>query len=98
MDEVVECLYNKDYKGTVYIDDALKSAIDAYYEQYGAKQAGSKLKDGDMMEEKTYKSMGGSGALSIAVGVVSLVVGVASGVLLIISGAKLLAGRNKILF
>ena len=37
MDEVVECLYNKDYKGTVYIDDALKSAIDAYYEQYGAK-------------------------------------------------------------
>ena len=37
MDEVVECLYNKEYKGTVYIDDALKSAIDAYYEQYGAK-------------------------------------------------------------
>lgn len=50
------------------------------------------------MEERTYKTMGGSGALNIAVGVVALVVGVASGVLLIISGAKLLAGRSKILF
>ena len=50
------------------------------------------------MEEKTYKVMGGSGALSIALGVVSLVVGEASGVLMVISGAKLLAGRNKILF
>lgn len=50
------------------------------------------------MEERTYKTMGGSGALNIAVGVVALVVGVASGVLLIISGAKSLAGRSKILF
>ena len=50
------------------------------------------------MEERTYKIMGGSGALNIAVGVVVLVVGVASGVLLMISGAKLLAGRSKILF
>ena len=37
MEEVVSCLYNKPYKGTVHIDDTLKSAIDAYYEQYGAK-------------------------------------------------------------
>lgn len=37
MEEVVSCLYNKPYKGTVYIDDTLKAAIDAYYEQYGAK-------------------------------------------------------------
>lgn len=37
MEEVVSCLYNKPYKGTVYIDDTLKSAIDAYYEQYGAR-------------------------------------------------------------
>ncbi|MDE6846227.1 MAG: orotate phosphoribosyltransferase [Lachnospiraceae bacterium] len=37
MEEVVSCLYNKPYKGTVYIDDTLKNAIDAYYEQYGAK-------------------------------------------------------------
>ena len=50
------------------------------------------------MEERTYKTMGGSGALNIAVGVVVLVVGVASGVLLMISGAKRLAGRSKILF
>ncbi|MDD6810342.1 MAG: orotate phosphoribosyltransferase [Lachnospiraceae bacterium] len=37
MAEVVECLYNKPYKGNIYIDDALKASIDAYYEQYGAK-------------------------------------------------------------
>ena len=37
MEEVVEYLYNKPYGGTVYIDDTLKSAIDAYYENYGAK-------------------------------------------------------------
>ena len=40
------------------------------------------------MEEKTYRTMGGSGALNIAVGVVTLVVGVASGVLLLISGDR----------
>lgn len=50
------------------------------------------------MEEKTYKTMSGSGALNITIGVVALVGGVAAGVLLIISGAKLLSGRNKILF
>lgn len=36
MAEVVEHLYNKEYKGNVIIDDTLKAAIDAYYEQYGA--------------------------------------------------------------
>ncbi|MBS7007878.1 orotate phosphoribosyltransferase [Anaerostipes sp.] len=35
MQEVVEHLYNKPYKGKVIIDDTLKTAIDAYYEQYG---------------------------------------------------------------
>lgn len=35
MQEVVEHLYNKPYNGKVYIDDALKAAIDAYYVQYG---------------------------------------------------------------
>ncbi len=39
MAEVVEYLYNKEYKGKVYIDDTLKAAIDAYYEQYGVKEA-----------------------------------------------------------
>ena len=37
MEDVVNCLYNKPYKGSIYIDDTLKAAIDAYYEQYGAK-------------------------------------------------------------
>lgn len=37
MEEVAEFLYNKPYKGKIIIDDTLKSAIDAYYEQYGAK-------------------------------------------------------------
>lgn len=35
MAEVVEHLYNKPYKGNIIIDDTLKAAIDAYYEQYG---------------------------------------------------------------
>ena len=37
MQEVIEHLYNKEYNGKVIIDDTLKAAIDAYYEQYGAK-------------------------------------------------------------
>ena len=37
MEDVVACLYNKPYQGTVYIDDTLKADIDAYYEQYGIK-------------------------------------------------------------
>lgn len=36
MAEVVEYLYNREYQGRVIIDDEMKSAIDAYYEQYGA--------------------------------------------------------------
>ena len=36
MEEVVEHLYHREYKGKVVIDDTLKAAIDAYYEQYGA--------------------------------------------------------------
>lgn len=38
MAEVVEHLYNKPYKGNIYIDDKLKAAIDSYYKQYGVKQ------------------------------------------------------------
>lgn len=37
MQDVVEHLYNREYKGKVIIDDKIKAAIDAYYEQYGAK-------------------------------------------------------------
>ena len=37
MADVVEHLYNRECNGKVVIDDELKSAIDKYYEQYGAK-------------------------------------------------------------
>ena len=37
MAEVIEYLYNKEVNGTVIIDDEIKSRIDAYYAQYGAK-------------------------------------------------------------
>ena len=37
MADVVEHLYNKPYQGEVIIDDTLKTAIDAYYEEYGVK-------------------------------------------------------------
>jgi len=36
MQEVVEHLYNREYKGRVVIDEMIKGAIDAYYQQYGA--------------------------------------------------------------
>lgn len=35
MQEVVEQLYNRPYKGKIYIDDPLKTAIDEYYRIYG---------------------------------------------------------------
>lgn len=37
MAEVVETLYNHEIDGKVVIDDELKDAIDAYYEQYGVR-------------------------------------------------------------
>lgn len=36
MAEVTQHLHRKPYKGKIIIDDDLKAAIDAYYEQYGA--------------------------------------------------------------
>ncbi|HAG68453.1 MAG TPA: orotate phosphoribosyltransferase [Lachnospiraceae bacterium] len=36
MKEVTECLYNKEINGRIVIDDEIKSAIDRYYEEYGA--------------------------------------------------------------
>ncbi|MCR5792013.1 MAG: orotate phosphoribosyltransferase [Lachnospiraceae bacterium] len=38
MKEVIEHLYNREYNGKVIIDDQLKAAIDAYYEQYGVNE------------------------------------------------------------
>lgn len=37
MADVTEHLYNKPYQGKIIIDDSLKAAIDAYYQQYGTK-------------------------------------------------------------
>lgn len=36
MQDVIEYLYNRPYKGKIYIDDSIKAAIDKYYETYGA--------------------------------------------------------------
>ena len=38
MADVVEHLYNREVSGKVVIDDSIKAAIDAYYEQYGAQE------------------------------------------------------------
>ena len=38
MAEVIEHLYDREYKGRVVLDDTIKSAIDAYYELYGAEE------------------------------------------------------------
>ena len=37
MPEVIECLYNKEVKGKVVINDEIKERLDAYYELYGVK-------------------------------------------------------------
>ncbi len=37
MADVIEHLYNREYKGQIIIDDTLKSAIDKYYDEYGVK-------------------------------------------------------------
>ena len=52
----------------------------------------------EVMEEKTYRVMRGTGATNIAVGVVSIVVGLVVGILMIISGSKLLSQKGKIMF
>ncbi len=36
MTDVIEHLYNKPYKGQIFINDEMKAALDTYYEQYGA--------------------------------------------------------------
>lgn len=37
MDDVIECLYNKECYGSILIDDNIKEAINEYYKQYGVK-------------------------------------------------------------
>ena len=50
------------------------------------------------MEERTYKTRRGAGAMNLAIGIVVLAAGLASGVLLIVTGAKLLSRKSKLLF
>ena len=38
MAEVTDYLYNQERGGRIVIDDAIKAALDAYYEQYGARR------------------------------------------------------------
>ncbi|MBO5489508.1 MAG: orotate phosphoribosyltransferase [Eubacterium sp.] len=38
MEDVVEKLYNKECQGKIIIDDEMKAALDAYFEQYGVKK------------------------------------------------------------
>ena len=37
MEDVVEYLYNKPYKGKIYINDEMEAAVDRYYAQYGVR-------------------------------------------------------------
>ena len=53
--------------------------------------------EGLIMEERTYKVLGGTGALNLTFGVISIVVGLTAGIHLIISGAKLLGSRRNVI-
>ncbi len=37
MEDVVTCLYQREYQGKILIDETIKAKIDAYYEEYGVK-------------------------------------------------------------
>ncbi|MBQ1802305.1 hypothetical protein [Lachnobacterium bovis] len=50
------------------------------------------------MEEKLYKSLGRSGAASIAIGVIVLVCGLVCGIISIVNGGKILKKRSNIMF
>ena len=100
MSDVVECLYNKECQGKVVIDDTLKAAIDAYYEQYGGngKCHATECKKERIDMEKIYKTMQGTGVINIVIGSVIITVGLAAGVMAIVSGAFLLKRKSDITF
>ena len=52
---------------------------------------------GNLMNEKIYKTLSHSGALTLTLGIVMLVTGVATGVLLLVNGAMLLSEKAKML-
>lgn len=50
------------------------------------------------MEEKVFKTMGQTGAGTLAIGVIVLVCGIVSGILLIVNGSRLLKNREHLMF
>lgn len=50
------------------------------------------------MNEKAYKTMGITGAASIAMGIVVMVVGITAGVVSIVCGARLLKSKKGLMF
>jgi len=49
------------------------------------------------MNEKIYKTLSHSGAMTLTLGIVVLVTGVAAGVLLLVNGARLLGEKAKLM-
>ena len=49
------------------------------------------------MDEKTYKTIGSTGASSLVIGICVLAGGIAAGILLIVNGARLLKKKSEIL-
>lgn len=50
------------------------------------------------MEEKTYKTMGSSGILSLVIGIIVCILGIGAGVAMIINGGRLIKRKNDIMF
>lgn len=46
------------------------------------------------MEEKTYKTMGSSGILSLVIGIIICILGVGAGIAMIINGGRLLKSKR----
>ena len=49
------------------------------------------------MDEKTYNTIGSTGASSLVIGICVLAGGIAAGILLIVNGARLLSNRSKLI-
>lgn len=50
------------------------------------------------MIEKAYKTMGHTGAASLAAGIIMIIAGVTTGILTIVGGARLLKARKGLVF
>lgn len=48
-------------------------------------------------QEKVYKTMSGTGASNIALGVIVLVTGISAGILIIVNGARLLKRKSSVM-